>query len=88
MTSQSSAPRRSKSRSPDTHDDRRPARRLGRVPGSTVGQEIAGVAMVGLLGGGPRLAFRAARVLLEDGYASRSPERWRRAHGPAPERSD
>jgi hypothetical protein len=30
------------------------------------------VAMVGLVGGGPRLAIRAARVLLEDSYASRS----------------
>ena len=34
---------------------------------------IVGVAMVGLLGGSPRLAIRAARVMLEDNYGSRSP---------------
>jgi hypothetical protein len=31
-----------------------------------------GIAMVGLLGGGPRLAMRAARVVLADGYGTRS----------------
>lgn len=36
---------------------------------------IVGAAMVGLLGGGPRLAIRAARVVLEDSYGSRSPAR-------------
>jgi len=35
-------------------------------------REIIDVAMVGLIGGGPRLAIRAARVLLEDSYASRA----------------
>ena len=36
---------------------------------------IVGVAMVGLLGGSPRLAVRAARVVLEDSYASRASAR-------------
>jgi hypothetical protein len=40
--------------------------------GSTAMNGIVGVAMVGLLGGSPRLAIRAARVLLEDNYGSRS----------------
>ena len=33
---------------------------------------IVSVAMVGLLGGGPRLAMRAARVVLADSYDARS----------------
>jgi len=33
---------------------------------------IIGAAMVGILGGGPRLALRAARVVIQDGYSSRS----------------
>jgi hypothetical protein len=42
---------------------------------------IVGAAMVGLLGGGPRLAIRAARVVLEDSYGSRSPVRRGRLRG-------
>ena len=38
---------------------------------STAVQGMFGAAMVGLLGGGPRLAIRAARVVLEEGYSSR-----------------
>jgi len=38
--------------------------------GSTAMNGIVGVAMVGLLGGSPRLAIRAARVMLEDSYGS------------------
>jgi hypothetical protein len=34
---------------------------------------MLGAAMVGILGGGPRLAMRAARVVLQDSYGSRSP---------------
>ncbi len=40
--------------------------------GSTAMNGIVGVAMVGLLGGSPRLAIRAARVMLEDSYGSSS----------------
>ena len=40
--------------------------------GSTAMNGIVGVAMVGLLGGSPRLAIRAARVMLEDNYGSGS----------------
>jgi hypothetical protein len=35
---------------------------------STATSGIVGAAMVGLLGGGSRLAIRAARVVLEDSY--------------------
>ncbi len=41
-------------------------------PESTAVDGIVGAAMVGLLGGGPRLAIRAARVVLADSYGSRS----------------
>jgi hypothetical protein len=33
---------------------------------------IIGAAMIGILGGGPRLALRAARVVIQDGRSSRS----------------
>jgi hypothetical protein len=46
--------------------------RLDRDSGSAAMNGIVGVAMVGLLGGSPRLAIRAARVMLEDSYGSRS----------------
>ena len=39
---------------------------------SSAPNAIMGIAMVGLLGGGPRLAIRAARVVLADGYGWRS----------------
>jgi hypothetical protein len=42
-----------------------PARAQGQ---STATSGIVGAAMVGLLGGGSRLAIRAARVVLEDSY--------------------
>jgi hypothetical protein len=42
---------------------------------------IIGAAMVGILGGGPRLALRAARVVIQDGYSSRSRLRGRVRHG-------
>lgn len=40
--------------------------------GSAAMNGIVGVAMVGILGGSPRLAIRAARVMLEDNYSLRS----------------
>jgi hypothetical protein len=49
------------------------------VAESSTVQGIVGAAMVGLLGGGPRLAIRAARVVLEDSYGSRSPARQRQS---------
>jgi hypothetical protein len=49
----------------------RPAR-FGGVSELPVIRGIVDVTMVGLLGGGPRLAIRAARVLLEDSYAARA----------------
>jgi hypothetical protein len=55
-------------------------RRVGHVTQSNPMREIIDVAMVGLIGGGPRLAMRAARVLLEDTYASRASARQARAH--------
>ena len=45
---------------------------LGRVLGSSAVQGIIDLAMVSLIGGGPRLAVRAAKVFLEDSHASRS----------------
>jgi hypothetical protein len=45
---------------------------LEEASGSAAMNGIVGVAMVGLLGGSPRLAIRAARVMLEDNYSSRS----------------
>lgn len=52
----------------------RPAR-FAKVSESTAVRGIIDVTMVGLIGGGPRLAIRAARVLLEDSYAARASER-------------
>lgn len=52
----------------------RPAR-FPKVSESTAVRGIIDVTMVGLIGGGPRLAIRAARVLLEDSYATRASER-------------
>jgi hypothetical protein len=49
--------------------------RFGRVSESEAVEGIVGVAMVGLLEKDPRLAMRAARVLLEDGYRSRQSAR-------------
>jgi hypothetical protein len=52
----------------------RPAR-FGGVSELPVVRGIVDVTMVGLLGGGPRLAIRAARVFLQDSYAARSADR-------------
>jgi hypothetical protein len=49
--------------------------------GSAAMNGIVGVAMVGLLGGSPRLAIRAARVMLEDSYGSRSASATNRLRG-------
>lgn len=57
------------------------------VPGARLGisevpvvRGIIDVTMVGLLGGGPRLAIRAARVMLQDSYAPQARDgRLRRA---------
>ncbi len=46
--------------------------RFGGVSELPLVRGIVDVTMVGLLGGGPRLAIRAARVLLEDSYAART----------------
>jgi hypothetical protein len=56
----------------------RPAR-FGGVSELPVVRSIVDV-MVGLLGGGPRLAIRAARVFLEDSYAARSAAEHQPAH--------
>ncbi len=61
---------------------------LGRVSESTTVQGMVGVAMVGLLGGGPRLAMRAARVVLQDSYGSRHPARGAPAPRTGPHRGD
>jgi hypothetical protein len=59
------------------------------VPGeSTAVQGIVGAAMVGLLGGGPRLAIRAARVVLEESYGSRYSTRNSRLRGLKRHRGD
>jgi hypothetical protein len=56
---------------PDDTVSVRPAR-FGGVSELPLVRGIVDVTMVGLLGGGPRLAIRAARVFLEDSYAARS----------------
>jgi len=48
-----------------------PGSRLGGISESPVVRGIIDVTMVGLLGGGPRLAIRAARVMLQDNYEPR-----------------
>jgi hypothetical protein len=53
-------------------DDPALRKRLSRVSESNPIREIIDVAMVGLVGGGPRLAVRAARAFLQDSYASRA----------------
>jgi hypothetical protein len=55
--------------------------RFKAVSESTAVNPILGVAMVGILGKSPRLAMRAARVLLADSYASRSSTRQGRPRG-------
>ncbi len=53
-----------------------------RASESTTVQGIVGAAMVGVLGRDPRLAMRAARVVLEDSYGSRHSRRGRGRTGP------
>ncbi len=81
MSTDSSIPTYPSSRSLpiDDEDLVRPAR-FGRVSESTAVRGIIDVTMVGLIGGGPRLAIRAARVLLEDSYASRISARQAQVH--------
>lgn len=57
-----------------------PPRRT-RITQKPVMRGIIDVTMVGLVGGGPRLAMRAARVMLEENYGSRSPEHHGRRRG-------
>jgi hypothetical protein len=73
MTVESSMP--IDSRSPEVRieaEEFLPRARFVTVSESGPVREIIDVAMVGLIGGGPRLAMRAAKVLLEDSYASRA----------------
>jgi hypothetical protein len=78
MSTDSSIPTYSSDRSVQVDDEdlARPAR-FGKVSESTAVRGIIDVTMVGLIGGGPRLAIRAARVLLEDSYTARSTARQR-----------
>jgi hypothetical protein len=62
--------------------------RFARSSHSSATNAIMGVAMVGLLGGGPRLAMRAARVVLADGYGERSRSRDGRLRGRIRHRGD
>jgi hypothetical protein len=62
--------------------------RLGAVAESGPMREIIDVAMVGLIGGGPRLALRAAKVLIEDSYTSRGSGRHSRLGRPARRRGN
>jgi hypothetical protein len=48
---------------------------VGHVSEATAVQGIMGAAMVSILGGGPRLAIRAARIVLEDSHNARSSAR-------------
>jgi hypothetical protein len=76
MSTDSSVPMHTSSASLPAEEERfiRPAR-FPRVSESTAVRGVIDVTMVGLIGGGPRLAIRAARVLLEDSYAARASER-------------
>jgi hypothetical protein len=56
---------------PDYEDELVREARAGDVSEAGAMHGMVGAAMVGLLGGGPRLAFRAARVVLADSYGSR-----------------
>jgi hypothetical protein len=73
---------------PDRNDDVVRSIRFGGVSESTAVHGILGAAMVSLLGGGPRLAIRAAGVVLQDSYRSRSSARQGRLRGLARQRGD
>jgi hypothetical protein len=72
----------------DRDDDGSGETRFGRASESSATSAIMGVAMVGLLGGGPRLAIRAARVVLADGYGARARSRDGRLRGRIRHRGD
>jgi hypothetical protein len=76
MSAESSVPTYPRQTEPADEDSELPLRaRLGAASESGPMREIIDIAMVGLTGGGPRLAFRAAKVLIEDSYTSRGPVR-------------
>jgi hypothetical protein len=66
---------------PPSRDENITRSRFGRVSESEAVEGIVGVAMVGLLEKDPRLAMRAARVLLADSYRSRQSMRRARRRG-------
>jgi hypothetical protein len=68
--------------------DRTHGTRFAGASESSAANAIVGVAMVGLLGGGPRLAMRAARVVLTDCYGARSQARDGRLRSYARHRGD
>jgi hypothetical protein len=70
MVIDSSAPTSSSVQGGPNYEQELAREAQGEAPGSTAVHGIVGAAMVGLLGGGPRLAIRAARVVLEDSYGS------------------
>lgn len=80
MTIASPLPSHRSSEVPRSRDDNITRSRFGRVSDSGAMQGIVGVAMVGLLGD-PRLAIRAARVLIDDSYDSRHSTGRHRRHG-------
>ena len=73
MVTENSAPALSNIKSDPDYEQQLARDAHGDASGSTAVHGIVGAAMVGLLGGGPRLAIRAARVVLEDSYGSRVP---------------
>jgi hypothetical protein len=78
MSGESSTPSHSSSQGLLDRDGESPrSTQFAGVSESSTAHVIVGAAMVGLLGGGPRLAIRAARVVLEDDDGSR----WRARPG-------
>jgi hypothetical protein len=89
MTGDSSAPRRSSSQSPsEENGEGVRSTQFAEVSESSTAHVIVSAAMVGHLGGGPRLAIRAARVVLEDGHGSRLRARPGRLRGRIRRRGD
>lgn len=60
---------------------RRRVRFAETISGSSAAMGISGLAMVALVERSPWLAARAARVILEDSYATRVSSRRERGHG-------
>lgn len=81
MTTASPLPMQPSTSLPPSRDQNITRGKFGRVSESEAMEGIVGVAMVGLLEKDPRLAMRAARVLLEDGYRSRQSARRARRRG-------